>query len=66
MIELKPCPFCGKEDLFVGTDHEIDLDLLSGMFAVCCDFQNGGCGACSGYRDTKEEAIEAWNRRDGK
>lgn len=40
---------------------------------VCCmneeyspvpiDNWHGGCGASSGYRKTREEAIEAWNRR---
>lgn len=65
MSELKPCPFCGGTNLFLGSEKEIEQ--LDGgreeYFAVVCDFTKGGCGACSGYRKGKEEAIEAWNKR---
>ena len=63
-IELLPCPFCGKNVQFVGTSGEIDGDSDNkDSFAVCCSFNSGGCGATSGYRETKEEAIKAWNMR---
>lgn len=35
----------------------------TGYYAAVCCFQNGGCGASSGYRETKEEACAAWNER---
>ena len=71
MTELKPCPFCGKTNLFVGTEEEIELQdeedenyrVNSHTYCVCCDMHKGGCGASSGFRFTVDEAIEAWNRR---
>ena len=34
-------------------------------YLIVCNVHLGGCGAASGLYDTKEEAIEAWNRRCG-
>ena len=63
MNKLKPCPFCGdKKAPNVMPDEEIDGS-DNGQFVVCCSMCFGGCGATSGYCDTEEEAIEAWNRR---
>ena len=70
--ELKPCPFCGGDKLFVGTIAEVemqdedhpDFDNNSRYYTVVCDYTEGGCGAsCGGSNETEEEAIEAWNRR---
>lgn len=47
--KLKPCPFCGGEARFANTDEN---------WIACVD-----CGAETTFFDTKEEAIEAWNRR---
>ena len=77
MPELKPCPFCGGTQLFVGTIAEIEMMdeghtdylLKSQNYAVVCNYIEGGCGASSGGdARSEEEAIEAWNRRaeDGK
>lgn len=71
MKELKPCPFCGGEKLIITGCKE--LEECSNFekcertyyYTVCCDFNQGGCGASSGYRLNEEEAIEAWNRRAG-
>ena len=69
---LKPCPFCGEDtSVFCMSAAQIEMldeddpnyDNAVFEFAVCCDFHLGGCGATSGYRDTAEEAVEAWNRR---
>lgn len=49
---LKPCPFCGSEEL--STE---DAALVS---AVYCS-----CEAMMGYFDNLDEAIAAWNRRTG-
>lgn len=54
--ELKACPFCGKTDcVYINEDNK--------LYQVVCDYTRGGCGASSGYIDTKEEAIENWNKR---
>lgn len=52
MTELKPCPFCGSEDL--------ECEDKKHIAAIYCD-----CDAMMGYFDTIEEAIAAWNRRVG-
>jgi|GEM_PF-6762918 len=36
----------------------------AGFYSVVCNYLNGGCGACGGYRETKDEAIIAWNKRE--
>ena len=70
--KLLSCPFCGKIDtLIVGSDLELSCkedyddwsELNSETFAVVCDFLKGGCGATSGFRDSKEFAIHTWNTR---
>ena len=49
-IELKPCPFCGGTNLYVGS------------WSVFCDATQGGCGGGVCAR-SNEEAVEKWNRR---
>lgn len=68
--ELKPCPFCKSQkapELSSCIDVEACVDFEAcesdGVFCICCDINKGGCGASSGFRFTKEEAIEAWNTR---
>ena len=66
MKELKICPFCGNEKVIVleeSGNSEIFENIRN--YVICCDFNNGGCGATSGYRISEEEAIEAWNKRAG-
>lgn len=54
MDELKPCPFCGSKNVIMKRYH--------GLFGVECD----SCYRPSwGYWKTKEQAIKAWNRRQG-
>lgn len=60
---LLPCPFCGSDTATSITKCE-DLwmeDINS--CAVNCDFNDGGCGACGGYRYTQKEAVDLWNTR---
>jgi hypothetical protein len=77
-IELKPCPFCGNKTLKFAVvnnsndcgNHDTDAcpckDVEQcGFIYVVCVAQKGGCGASSGYYDTPEEAVQAWNRRAG-
>ena len=53
--KLKPCPFCGS--VVIGKDKT-----NCGCFAfyfICCK----KCGAKSAYYQTKNSAIDAWNKR---
>ena len=71
MQELKPCPFCGNESLFVGTiaeiyEEELNLNedsLWHELYEVVCDCTQGGCGASCGISTSAEGAVEVWNRR---
>jgi len=54
MVKLKPCPFCGSEEL------EMQLDIIDKYAVVCL-----GCGACGRDEATKEKAAASWNRRYG-
>lgn len=71
MSELKQCPFCGSEKLIITNCEELEVCNnfekceCNPCYTICCDFNQGGCGASSGYRLYKEEAIKAWNRRAG-
>ena len=53
MSELKPCPFCGYEEMVVSPTG------YHGAYIAYCI----RCHASTGDYDTKVEAIEAWNRR---
>ena len=52
MEKLKPCPFCGGEACI------LEICGYDMPFEVFC-----GCGGRVAYYETKEEAIDAWNRR---
>ena len=68
-MKLKPCPFCGDANsLELLSDAEVFecSECSSGeSYVVICNYLETGCGANCGYRDTKEEAIKAWNTRKG-
>ena len=49
--EGKPCPFCGSDDIAIDTQFDE-------WFIVCNE-----CSGRSGSCDTKQGALEAWNRR---
>lgn len=67
MSELLTCPFCDNNKISVVVDNaEYSLGLVDETnvhFSVICSTTSCGCGASSGWRDTEEEAIEAWNTR---
>jgi Lar family restriction alleviation protein len=50
----RPCPFCG------GTDVSI-WQTWKGTWIVSCR----DCGAQAPFRDTREAAVAAWDRRAG-
>lgn len=52
--ELKSCPFCGSDDLYIPHPEHVFAWIL--------------CNACDTegpVKNTKEEAITAWNTRAG-
>ena len=57
MAELKPCPFCGNDDLEILL--EFNPMLKYEYFRVLCSC----CGASSCGHLHKEIAIKRWNRR---
>ena len=67
MEQLKPCPFCGRTNKLIIHEvrHLIDGTGIKQYTVVCnASGDNTGCGANCGYGHfTKQEAIEAWNRR---
>lgn len=55
MAELKNCPFCGSDFSFLSV-----IEYGKDIYAIrCCE-----CGGESGSCETKEQAEEAWNRRE--
>lgn len=57
-MELKPCPFCGGEGHIIKTDFGNGYQKY--YHGVCLDC---GMETKNYVHITKEEAIEAWNRR---
>jgi Lar family restriction alleviation protein len=58
--QMKPCPFCGntnKDEFAIHSHiHNHYRDLV--IYNACCS-----CGATGPDMDTKEEAVERWNKR---
>lgn len=71
MNKFKPCQFCGGKSIVITNCKELEAcenfkECGNAEYvSVVCDFNQGGCGASSGYRPNIKEAIEAWNRRAG-
>lgn len=55
MMELKPCPFCGKQPV-------VFLSVFSESYRIRCDGKSG-CGVETAPYGAKEKAIKAWNKR---
>ncbi len=53
MEELKPCPFCGN---FIHTIEQVGDELV--VWIKCKT-----CGATGPASSSKQQAIDAWNRR---
>ena len=61
MEKLKPCPFCGKKaKAHLAEKYRFVNNLKE--WRVYCENEFCGCNLFHGH-DTKEEAVEAWNRR---
>ncbi len=57
--KLKPCPFCGARE----SDEDFPLSVVRYIGIDTCMVYCERCGASGAERDSREEAIEAWNRR---
>lgn len=62
---LEPCPFCGVGDeMVIRTSEDLVQDEPPGFYTICSAATgHHGCGASTGWCETKAEAIAAWNRR---
>lgn len=65
VIELKPCPFCGREvELSGGPENWrptfYDPDSGGDPYQIICE-----CGCCFGWSYDVEEIVDKWNRRVG-
>lgn len=63
-LDAKPCPFCGDKHISVSEKYETGKYFVIQGFSIGCN--TVGCFACHSYArpfDTKEDAIEAWNKR---
>ena len=67
MNKLKRCPFCNNGNISVVVDNaEYSLGLVGETdvhFKVICSTTSYGCGASSGWCNTEQEAVDAWNTR---
>jgi len=56
--KLLPCPICKEE---------VELEQVSDDYHIVCDrWDDGkGCNLETGYYDTKEELVKAWNGMGG-
>ena len=55
MSELKPCPFCGKS--------KVGLIKKDNKFRIICINPNCHIEPRTNWQDTKQEAINSWDRR---
>ena len=69
-MKIEKCPFCGKEVAEISNCQELEVcrhfescPATEPYVCVVCNMFEGGCGASSGYYDSEEKAIAAWNRR---
>ena len=63
--KLKACPFCGSTKApRLLTEDELKDNGDPDWYTVCCSAPDGGCGATSGYAQSKDGAIKKWNRRE--
>lgn len=57
MNDLKPCPFCGSEAEIIDYKDEYLEQIVTCRNSFCKVNPN------THFFETREEAIEAWNRR---
>lgn len=69
-MKIEKCPFCGKDVAEITNCKDLEecrhfekCPATEPYVCVVCNMFEGGCGASSGYYDSAEKAIAAWNRR---
>ena len=62
-MKLKPCPFCGGENLFVQDNEDGEVGYKPSAWWVQCE--EIGCECEGPYRKNTEDAKKAWNERKG-
>ena len=61
---LLRCPFCGSTTATRVTKwFNVETHEYEDQWQVMCGFNDGGCGAAGGIRQTEGDAINTWNRR---
>ena len=55
MSELKPCPFCGKS--------KVGAIKKENKYRIVCVNPNCHITPHTNWEDTKQNAVEEWNRR---
>ena len=61
---LKPCPFCGGRAEQKETYKYVGLGKSIPQYYVRCGNSDCGLYVATCNMDTKEEAVEIWNRRE--
>lgn len=67
MLELKRCPFCGKDKAVILEKPKFWVNRIgieTHQYQVVCDKNEGGCDASSGFYDSISEARKMWNMRN--
>jgi hypothetical protein len=69
-MKIEKCPFCDKAVAEITNCKDLEecrhfekCPATEPYVCVVCNMFEGGCGASSGYYDSVEKAIAAWNRR---
>jgi hypothetical protein len=69
-MKIEKCPFCDKAVAEITNCNDLEecrhfekCPATEPYVCVVCNMHEGGCGASSGYYDSVEKAIAAWNRR---
>ena len=55
--KLKPCPFCGSDEVQISYEDTFSYDFRRGVYCSDC------CGGMYPFYNSEAEAIEAWNTR---
>ena len=61
--KLKRCPFCGNPNPKMRLYKADGKERFRDRYAVLCKYDDGGCGAESGWYHCPEEAAAMWNQR---
>ena len=62
--ELKPCPFCGADEVALETTQTSTNDewMAQVVCGHCC--ARGGNYICPELEEAKQDAVDNWNQKD--